>query len=608
MDRTGIIVVTICVLLLVYWFHEEQKQEVVLRQRQAQTMATNKVATASATPAAPATMPAAQTTTASLFDTNQAEKTMVWTNGHARYTFTSRGGGLKLVELFDYTNQPPPWEKNRVNDTNHAAALNAHAIAPVMAVLGDASLVGDGQFALTKTDYGVRAEKELPDGVRVTKEFYFSSNYLVNASIRFENNSGKPITLPAQELVVGTAAPIDADDSNFPMYGGTMWFNGSDPQICQLSYFNTNETTFFVFHRTVKNEYREGANNVTWASVYSQYFALLAMPDTNQMPQQVVARPVMLASFAENSAPLMGVQAALVYPAQTLTASSNLEHRVVLYAGPKEYRTLAKIGDEFDNHADYVMNFGTGFVSFWGIGPFFAKLLLWAMNTLHDVTGFGYGLVIVLLTVLLRAVFWPLSAASMRSAKKMQALAPQVNALREKYKDDPQKFTQKQLELWKKNKVSPMSGCLPMLVQMPVFIGFFTMIRSAIELRGAHFLWVADLSRPDTIFIIPGLTFVPFATPLGFPINLLPLLMVGVMVWQAHLQPASPGMDPAQQKMMRYMPLIFLLFLYGYSSGMALYMTVSTVLGILQMQLMKKQSAAPAPEPAPAPVKKGKRD
>src|SRR6185369_14909398 len=183
-------------------------------------------------------------------------------------------------------------------------------------------------------------------------------------------------------------------------------------------------------------------------------------------------------------------------------------------------------------------------------------------------------------------------------------------ALREKYKDDPQKFTQKQLELWKKNKVSPMSGCLPMLVQMPVFIGFFTMIRSAIELRGAHFLWVSDLSRPDTILIIPGLTFVPFlSTPLGLPINLLPLLMVGVMIWQAHLQPVSPGMDPAQQKMMRYMPLIFLLFLYGYSSGMALYMTVSTMLGILQMELMKRKNAAPAPASVPAaPLKKSKRD
>jgi YidC/Oxa1 family membrane protein insertase len=224
------------------------------------------------------------------------------------------------------------------------------------------------------------------------------------------------------------------------------------------------------------------------------------------------------------------------------------------------------------------MNFGTGYISFWGVGTFFAKLLLSSMNWLHDIFKVGYGWAIVLITILLRVVFWPLTAASTRSMKRMQALAPEVKALKEKYKDDPQKFTQKQMELWKKNKVSPMGGCLPMMVQMPVFFGFLAMIRCAIELRGAHFLWVADLTKPDTLFLIPGF---------NFPFNPLPLLMVGVMVWQAHLQPQSPGMDPSQQKMMRFMPLIMLLFLYNYSSGMALYMTVSTLLGILQMRLTK---------------------
>jgi len=243
------------------------------------------------------------------------------------------------------------------------------------------------------------------------------------------------------------------------------------------------------------------------------------------------------------------------------------------------------------------MNFGTGYSGFWGVGTFFAKLLLSSMNWLHDVTRMGYGWTIVVITILLRILFWPLTAASMRSAKKMQALAPEVKALKEKYKDDPQKFTQKQMELWKKNKVNPMSGCLPMLVQMPVFFGFLAMIRCAIELRGAHFLWVADLTKPDTVFMIPGL---------DFPFNLLPLLMVGTMVWQAHLQPPSPGMDESQMKMMRYMPLMFLVFLYNYSSGMALYMTVSTLAGAVQtiMTRVKPVSAAtPALTPAIKPKK-----
>jgi YidC/Oxa1 family membrane protein insertase len=172
--------------------------------------------------------------------------------------------------------------------------------------------------------------------------------------------------------------------------------------------------------------------------------------------------------------------------------------------------------------------------------------------------------------------------------KRMQALQPEMAALKEKYKDDLQKFTSKQWELYKKHKVNPMSGCLPMVIQMPVFIGFFTMIRSAIELRGAHFLWAADLSKPDTLFMIPGVTFIPMiSTMQGLPFNLLPLLMGGAMLWQSHLTPPSPGMDPGQQKIMRYMPLIFLVFLYNYSAGLALYWTVNNLLTILQTKLTK---------------------
>jgi YidC/Oxa1 family membrane protein insertase len=138
-------------------------------------------------------------------------------------------------------------------------------------------------------------------------------------------------------------------------------------------------------------------------------------------------------------------------------------------------------------------------------------------------------------------------------------------------------------------------------------MGFYTMIRSAIELRGASFLWAADLSKPDTLFMIPGITFIPvLSTPDGLPFNLLPLLMVGAMIWQAHLQPASPGMDPSQQKMMRYMPLMFLLFFYNYSSGMALYMTISTLAGIVQTK-MTRINTAPAATPVLTPAPKSKK-
>jgi YidC/Oxa1 family membrane protein insertase len=352
-----------------------------------------------------------------------------------------------------------------------------------------------------------------------------------------------------------------------------MWYNGASVSDTPLSWFSG--AGFSCMRGAPRSEYIGGATNVVWAAAHNQFFALMAMTRTNEPAEQIIARAVTLPAFANvqqlPGAPLpQGVQTELVYPAQTLSANSSVERQIVLFAGPKEYRTLAVIGEEYQNHADLIMQFG-----FFG---FFAKALLLAMNWLHDVTTLGYGLVIVLITVIIKMIFWPLTAASTRSMKRMQALAPEVAVLKEKYKDDPQKFTQKQWELWKKNKVSPMGGCLPMLIQTPVFIGFFTMIRSAIELRGAHFLWASDLSKPDTLFTIPGT---------NFPFNLLPLLMGAVMVWQAHLQPPSPGMDPSQAKLMRYMPLVILIFLYNYSAGMALYMTVSNLLSILQMKVTK---------------------
>jgi YidC/Oxa1 family membrane protein insertase len=601
MDRTGIIVVTLCAILLGVWFVETQKYHSQLPPPAAET---NAVATAQPS-SPPPEVPSPAAVTGFAFDTNLPERTLMLTNGRVCYTFTSRGGGLKSVKLLDYPETVSPrWQKEMA--TNGVATLNTHASVPVLAVLGDTNLTGDENFTLSRTDDGVRAEKTFPDGLRLVKDFHLGSNYLIVATVTLTNTSAQPLPLSAQEWVVGTATPMGPDDSYFSTYGGAMWYNGKKDETINLSYFSTNTTVLFFFPRTPKTEYREGNNDVAWAAAYNQFFTLLAMP--KQPAEQIVARPVTLPPFSnlseETNAPLPeGVQTALVYPAQTLAAGQSVERQITLFAGPKEYRLLARIGEQFKNRADLVMQFG-----FFG---FFAKALLLLMNWMHDVTKMGYGLVIVVITVLLRLFFWPFTAAGLRSMKRMQALAPELKALREKYKDDAQKMMQKQQELYRKHKINPMGGCLPMVVQMPVFFGFYTMLRSAIELRGAHFLWVADLSKPDTLFMIPGITFIPFgiSTPEGLPFNLLPLLMVGVMVWQAHLQPPSPGMDPTQQKLMRYMPLIFLLFLYNYSSGMALYMTVSTSMSVLQTRFLKVAQTPPAPgaNPALTPPQKRKK-
>ena len=600
MDKTGIIIVSLCVLGLGWWFFEQNK----LAQQVAHFNATNIVATAqnkalgsNAEAATPAQLAPVVTMPTLALNTNLAEQTLVLTNGRARYTFTSRGGGLKLVELLDYPQTiSQRWKKTKTTDDS-VASLNTRAPLPMLAVVGDARLAGDGNFTLTPIAGGVRAEKSLADGLRLVKNFQFSSNFLVNTTVRFENTSSSSLTLPAQEFVVGTATPMDADDTSLTT--GMMWSDGKSAKDQPITWFSG--AGFACMKGSPRFISTSGSNDVVWAAAHNQFFTVLAMPEKPAL--SVVARPVTLPPFPNveqnlNAALPRGVETALVFPAQTLASNAAVERKIALFAGPKEYRTLADIGEQFKNRADDVMGFG-------GWLGFCAKPLLIAMNWVHDITRLGYGWVIVLITLLIKVIFWPLTAKSTRSMKRMQALAPELKSLQEKYKDDVQKLTKKQWELYKIHKVNPMSGCLPMLIQMPVFIGFFTMIRSAIELRGAHFLWVTDLSKPDTLFMIPGLE---------YPFNLLPLLMGVSMLWQSHLTPPSPGMDASQAKMMKYMPLIFLVFLYNYSAGLALSGTVNNLLTVLQTKLTKnlKDPAAvvvtgPTTNPALTPISKRKK-
>ena len=526
-------------------------------------------------------------------NTNVAEQLIVVTNENAlntnenaRYTFTSYGGGLKLVELLNYPETIPSW-RNKHTKAGGVASLNTYTPSPTLAISGN-GVQGDGVFNLTRTATGVRAEKTLSNGLVIVKDFSVTTNFLVTASVWLENTSTQSLALPAQEWTIGTATPMNPDDRGV-RYIGAMWSTGEGTHDTMGgSYFSTRGLA--CTPRTPPAEYRASQTNIAWAAVHNQFFALAMV--AHDPAADVVMRKVDLPKLESGEMEMFssnGYTASLVYPAMTLSATQTVQRQFVLFVGPKEYRTLAKVAGELNNNLDAIMDFG-----WFG---FFSKALLLAMNFLHAVVKVPYGWVIVLITVLLRVAFWPLTAAGTRSMKRMQALQPQIKAIQDKYKDDPMKVQQKTMEFWKANKINPVGGCLPALVQMPVFIGFYRMIASAIELRGAPLpFWVTDLSKPDTLFLIPGT---------NFPFNLLPLLMVGVMVWQAHLTPPSPGMDPAQQRMMRYMPAIFLVFLYNYSSGMALYMFVSTLLGILQTKLTKMQPATAAtPALTPPPKKK----
>lgn len=584
MDRKSVFILAICFLLLFSWPLLVNKiyppKPLPPRPTNAPPATLTLTNAPAATASAPALVEAPLAAPRIAYDSNAPEQVLEFTNAHAHYAFTSHGGGLKLVELLQYP-ETVSRHRTKKGETGRVASLNAQTPAPTMALLDGEPVQGDGVFELSRTASGIRAEKVLTNGLAIIKDFEVSTNYLVFATVKLENRSGKPLSLPAQEWVAGTATPMNPQDDGSTV--GVMWYNGTKSQdILGSSYFSS--SGFMCTPRTPPAEYRGGQTNVFWAAVHNQFFALAVMPSAPA--DQLVIRKVPLPrpSLAEIQSDSRIVkepaayEATMVYPALTLAPKESVQRQLAIFAGPKEYRTLATISATFNNNVDQVMGFG-------GFFGFFSKGLLLGMNWLHAVMGLSYGWAIVAITLIIKVVFWPLTQASTRSAKRMQALQPQIKEIQAKYKDDPAKAQKKMMEFWKENKVNPMSGCLPTLIQMPVFIGFFYMIRSAIELRGAPFLWVGDLSRPDTLFLIPGL---------NFPFNLLPLIMGATMLWQARLTPPSPGMDPTQAKMMRYMPLMFMVFLYNFSAGLTLYWTVQNLLSILQTKLTKTAPATAA--------------
>ncbi|NLG34813.1 MAG: membrane protein insertase YidC, partial [Lentisphaerae bacterium] len=180
-----------------------------------------------------------------------------------------------------------------------------------------------------------------------------------------------------------------------------------------------------------------------------------------------------------------------------------------------------------------------------------------------------------LLTFIIRIVFWPLNHKSMVSTRHMQEVQPLIAALKEKYKGDPQRQQQEMMALYKEHKINPMGGCLPMLIQIPVFFALFVVLRGAIELRFSSFLWISDLSTPENLF----------QDVLPIPLNILPIFM-GVTMWIQ--QKLTPSGDAQQQRMMMMMPVIFTVMFYSFPSGLSLYWSINQVLMIVQLAWMRK--------------------
>lgn len=239
-----------------------------------------------------------------------------------------------------------------------------------------------------------------------------------------------------------------------------------------------------------------------------------------------------------------------------------------IYLGPKEYAVLKSAGYNLEKSMDLG----------WVILEPISLLMLNILNFIYGGIK-NYGLAIIILTILIKLILWPLTQKSFKSMQEMQKIQPHLKKLQEKYKQEPDKLQPEMMKLYKEHGVNPLGGCLPSLLQLPIFFALFATLNNAIELRGSSFLWITDLSRPDTIFHLGPL-----------PINLLPILMGLTMFWQQAQTTSSNTSDQTQKMMFYLMPVLMTVLFYGFPSGLTLYWFIFNLLTVLHQQLMINMS------------------
>jgi YidC/Oxa1 family membrane protein insertase len=263
-----------------------------------------------------------------------------------------------------------------------------------------------------------------------------------------------------------------------------------------------------------------------------------------------------------------------VDPSGPVATKTERTYKYTLYFGPKSLRALGHAGSDLRRIVDF------------GFFDMIAKPLLHAMNFTYRYVP-NYGIAIILITIIVKLLFWPLSNKSYKSMSQMKRLQPKMQEIRTKYKNDKKTMNQELMNLYKVYKVNPLGGCLPMVLQIPVFFAFYKMLYQAIELRHAPFLlWINDLAAPDRLFSF-NFKVPMMAPPYGIPV--LTLIMGASMFLQQKMTP-PPG-DPTQAKMMMFMPIIFTVIFVNFSSGLVLYWLINNVLSIAQQYYISRAKA-----------------
>ena len=468
-------------------------------------------------------------------------------NQVATLVFSVRGGALKKVILKKFYNQPGEKGGNLVMlDLKENQQLSLGTIIPKLAPQlnkriftadKDSLVVGkDGQASLVftyRTEY-----------FEIQKKYTFRSDkYDYDLDLSVKNLTNAPFEIAPEMILTGNSPKDKANAYSFS--GAEVWMNKGLEELDKGDLEDKPVLT----------------GDISWTTINIPYFMSGLVPTTKDISEKRTVRGTTQDQI---------MTTVLLEAAATVQPNQSTSYQYLVYTGPRDLDILEPLGHDLANAIDF------------GWFDILAKPMLVLLNLLYGWIG-NYGVAIIIITLLTKIVFWPLARKSYKSMKAMQSLQPQIMKIREKYKGDKQRMNQEVMGLYKTYKINPMGGCLPMVVQIPVFIAFYKVLGGSIELRHAPFmLWINDLSAPDRLMIGFDIPYVG-----GLPV--LTLLMGASMFLQQKMTP-TPG-DPAQAKMMLLMPVVFTFMFISFPSGLVLYWLVNNVLGIAQQYMTNKGKA-----------------
>jgi YidC/Oxa1 family membrane protein insertase len=576
MDRTAWMVVALCIIGLVLWevYSFRQVQPRPVPSATSATTASPRLTPSGTTPpvppsASPSPLVQSSPSTAPTVEPFP-EVTDTLRNSDLELHLTNRGGGIARAVLL-----------NHLAEQDRRVTLNSEEHPPIGAVVSDPNAPLLSEYKMRREGETVLFEAASPEQVTIRKRFSFppakekKDNYVAQLDLEFRNAGTAPYINPGYFLELGSAAPIHPKD--YPSYTRLVWCMDAKAKGIDVAWFAGGSGFLGLGQRAAQPYYLEKLPASEWAAVTDQFFATLIAP-LNAKGNSVWSRRFDVTRWPELK--VGGIEGALGMPGFKVEPGQSYSAQFEIYAGPKLYHRLATLPH---NEAE-VMEFG--------IFKIVCQALLNALNTLHSFLG-NYAAAIFALTVIVKAILWPIQNKATRSARQMAALSPKMQELKDKYKDDPTRMNQELMKMYKEYGINPVGGCLPMVIQIPIFFGLFTMLRQAVELRNASFFWIHDLSQPDTVarLALFGLT---------IPINVLPLIMAATSFWMTHLTPKSG--DPTQQRMMMFTPIIFIVFCYNFAAALALYYTTQNLLTVLQLYLNQRQ-----PMPALQKVDRGQK-